>query len=112
MLCNVTGTERYYNAQESACLECEGNVMAPLLMGIGVAVAAVVLIKLWVRFKPHRNVPALAKLADRIARAFTQLSLRAKLKQMLSFYQVATRVGTVCTCRARTPPQTSPGATP
>ena len=74
---------------------CEGDVAAPLVIGIVVALVVVVIALLWARFQPHRNVRALAKLGDRLSRLFAQLSLRPKLKQLLSFYQVATRVSSV-----------------
>ena len=32
-LCNVTDTSRYYDAAESACVLCEGNAAAPVLIG-------------------------------------------------------------------------------
>jgi hypothetical protein len=49
---------------------------------------------LW-RFKPYRRVPLLARLARLFMRLFVQLSLRSKAKQLLGFYQIATRIGDV-----------------
>ena len=94
-LCNVSGTSRYYDPGESACLVCEGNAAAPLVLGIVGALVVVVVALLWARFQPHRNVPAIARLGGWAWRLFSQLALRAKLKQMLAFYQVATRISDV-----------------
>ena len=57
------------------------------------AVALVVAVLLWLR--PDRKVPCLVRLSLRLRALYTQISLRAKFKQCLSFYQVATRVPTV-----------------
>ena len=43
----------------------------------------------------HRRIGCLARLGRRLSRLSKQLSLRAKGKQLLGFYQVATRVATV-----------------
>ena len=94
-LCNVTDTSRYYNSEESACVLCEGNAAAPLLIGIFCVLAVIVFSLVWARFQPHRKVRALAKLSARLVRVSKQLSLRAKGKQLLSLYQVATRISGV-----------------
>ena len=65
------------------------------MIGIIVAVVLLAVSLLWARFKPHRNVKFLVRVGVRLAHIFARLSLRAKGKQMLSFYQVATRVSTV-----------------
>mgnify|MGYP003329827003 CR=1 FL=1 len=57
---------------------------------VAMVVVAAAVVALWVWRKPHRTVPAIARLGGWAWRLFAQLSLRAKLKQMLSFYQVAT----------------------
>jgi len=103
--CNVSDTSRYYDAGSSACLPCEGAAEGPMLFGGGVALAALAAVLLWWRFQPHRNVAApawphrtatLAKLARQLSRlsaaVWRQRSLRPKGKQLLGFYQIATRV--------------------
>jgi len=94
-LCNVTDDSRYYSPDVSECLACEGDWEAS--MGIFAAGVVVVLaaISLCARFQPHRAVPSLARVATRARRLYAQLSLRPKLKQTLSFYQVVTRVADV-----------------
>ena len=94
-LCNTTDTSRYYDGENSECLPCESSATTPLVVGgIGVVVVVVATL-LWVRFEPHRNVAMLARLWARASRLTTRLSLRPKLKQMLSFFQVATRIADV-----------------
>ena len=87
-LCNVTDSSRYYDAGESACLECSGSLAATLLTGFGVIIACAGAALLWWRIKPHRTVPRLAWLWLRLKRLWRQLSLRPKCKQLLGFYQV------------------------
>ena len=94
-LCNVTDTSRYFSAEASACLPCEGSAGASILIGIGSSLAAIVVGLVVVFMKPHRNVPALSMLSRWLARMYSQLSLRAKAKQLLGLYQVATRISDV-----------------
>ena len=97
-LCNVSDTTRYYDDESSACLPCEGGAEGPMLLGGSVAVAALAAVLLWGRFQPHRNVRSLARLVrrlSRLSRLSAQLSLRPKGKQLLGFYQIATRVSDV-----------------
>ena len=94
-LCNVTDTSRYYDADESECALCEGSATLPAII---VAVLTVILIAfalLCARFKPHRKLRGLARLSDSMQRTSAQLSLHAKGKQLLGFYQVATRISAV-----------------
>ena len=94
-LCNVTDTSRYYDGDKSECLPCEGSVAVPLVLGVVAVLATVVIVLLWLRFKPHRHIGSLDRLSQRLSRLYNQLSLRAKGKQLLGFYQVATRVASV-----------------
>ena len=94
-LCNVTDTTRYYAASESSCLACKGNAELPIIVGVGVVLLAIFIGLLWTRFSKVSCAPCLARLGSRSARIFMQLSLRPKLKQLLGFYQVATRIADV-----------------
>jgi len=94
-LCNVTDTSRYYDGERSECLPCEGSAAVPLVLGVVAVLATVVIVLLWLRFEPHRRIGCLARLSQRLSRLYNQLSLRAKGKQLLGFYQVATRVASV-----------------
>ena len=73
----------YYDVGASACVVCEGDAVAPIMLGCGVFFAAAIGALLWVRFMPHRNVRCLARLVRRAAQLSAQLSLRPKGKQLL-----------------------------
>ena len=94
-LCNVTDTSRYFSVGASACLPCEGSAGTPILLGVGVLVAAIAICLLLVHMKPHRKIPALGKLLRWLTRMHSQLSLRAKVKQLLGLYQIATQISAV-----------------
>ena len=94
-LCNVSDRSRYYDTEQSECVVCKVDAVAPLLRGCGLTLLAVVIVLLFTRFKPYRRVPLLARLARWLTRLFVQLSLRSKAKQLLGFYQIATRIGDV-----------------
>ena len=86
-LCNVSDGSRYYDEGESACLECQGSVAVFFAVG-AVAVLALLLLLRWcLRSKPCELSPKLARLWRRVSRVYRALSLRAKLKQMIAFYQ-------------------------
>ena len=84
-LCNVTDRSRYFSRDSSACLVCEADAGAPLALGFSLFIAVLAIVLLWARFKPHRNVRWLARLVPWTLRLSTQLSLRPKCKQLLSF---------------------------
>lgn len=94
-LCNVSDRSRYYDSEQSACVVCKVDAVAPLLRACGLILLVVVIVLLFWRFKPYRRVPLLARLARWFMRLFVQLSLRSKAKQLLGFYQIATRIGDV-----------------
>ena len=60
------------------------------LAGVLVALLVPAAIFLWRR--PDRKVKCLVQLSLRLKSLYAQLSLRPKVKQMLGFYQIATRV--------------------
>ena len=66
-----------------------------MVRGVCLIMLALIIMMLFARFKPHRRVPLLARLDRWLQRLFVQLSLRSKGKQLLGFYQIATRVGDV-----------------
>ena len=94
-LCNVSDRSRYYDSEQSACVVCKVDAVAPLLRACSLILLVVVIVLLFWRFKPYRRVPLLARLARWFMRLFVQLSLRSKAKQLLGFYQIATRIGDV-----------------
>jgi hypothetical protein len=94
-LCNVSDGPRYYDTDASDCLVC-GDEAASKIVTLVVmvpAVALVAIVLLWLR--PDRKINCLVRLSLRLRALYAQISLRAKFKQCLSFYQVATRVPTV-----------------
>ena len=94
-LCNVTDVSRYYNIEESACLPCEANTMVIPLVICGAIIAGIAVSLCCRRFRKRCNVPSLVRLSRKLRRLLSHLSLRAKMKQLLGFYQIATRVSDV-----------------
>ena len=107
-LCNVSDGSRFY--KESACLPCKGDaVMMPAVV-CGAAIAAIALAVLCRRLRsrcwnvnkrnqPERRCSVLRgfflRLTRKLRQLLTKLSLKAKAKQLLGFFQVATRVADV-----------------
>ena len=91
-LCNVSDGSRYYNADESACLVCNDDAAGKVatLVTVVLAIALVAMLLLWLR--PDQKVKCMVRMSHRLTSLYTQISLRAKFKQCLGFYQVATRV--------------------
>ena len=80
-LCEVRDDSEYYNTEESKCLPCEGNLLLTVLAIVAVVVAAAGLLTLWRRLRHRLPLRAIA-LAGWLWRVYTQLSLRAKIKQV------------------------------
>ena len=93
--CNVTDASRYYDSEASECKLCEGRVVAPVLIGIALLVSAVGLALACARYKACRLPPGIRLLGRKVRRRLAQLSVKAKCKQLLGFYQVATRISQV-----------------
>ena len=109
-LCNVTDGSRFYSPEKSACLPCKADavVLPAVVCSSAIAVIALAMLCKCLRSrcfpKPktkktdERKAPlrrCLYRLARRLRRLLTQLSLKAKAKQLLGFFQVATRVADV-----------------
>ena len=75
-LCNVSDRSRYYDSEQSECVVCKVDAVAPLLRACGLILLVVVFMLLLWRFKPYRRVPLLARLARLFMRLFVQLSQR------------------------------------
>ena len=95
-LCNVSDRSRFYSQDDSACIPCKGEERA-LLVVLSVAILAAFVAVLWRRFKPHRRIQRLVWLMHRLMRFSNRVSLHAKCmsKQLLSFYQIVTRISDV-----------------
>ena len=90
-VCEVRDDSVYYNAKESSCMPCEGNALLTVLVVVGGCAGVAGLLSLWMRLR-HRLPLRVIAMLGWLWRLYTQLSLRAKIKQMMSFYQVATRI--------------------
>ena len=90
-LCNVTDNSRFFDNHDQECKACE-DVLLQMVV-ITLVVAAIVLAALacyW--FKLSRTFRCLARALAWLSRLASQ---RAKLKQLLGFYQVVTRIGDI-----------------
>jgi hypothetical protein len=92
-LCKVRDQSEYYSASEHKCVPCKGNFVLVVLGVIMAAGAGLVghRLGLWRRCR-HRFSRRTVELVGWVGRLYTQLSLRAKIKQMMSLYQVVTRI--------------------
>ena len=87
MLCTVRDTSHYYSSDESACLPCEGNEFWPLWIGLGV-LAGFGLLGVGRHYRqrvPRRLRVLLRSRHSRFLGVYSQISLRAELKQMMTF---------------------------
>ena len=106
-LCNVTDGSRFYSPEGSACLPCKGGAVVMPTVVCGAVIATIALAVLCRRLRSRcRTVPkqnktkgkhaaSLLRLARKLRKLLTHLSLKAKTKQLLGFFQVATRVADV-----------------
>ena len=108
-LCNVTDGSRFYSPEKSACLQCKSDAWVLPAVVCSSAIAAIALAVacrcVWSRYcikpktKETERKAALQRcphrLTRRLRRLLSQLSLKAKAKQLLGFFQVATRVADV-----------------
>ena len=77
-LCNVTDGSRYYDAYASACLVCGKDAAGQIATLICVVLAVLLLVGLFLRFRPDRKIKCLVRLSLRLTSLYTQISLRAK----------------------------------
>ena len=99
-LCNVTDGSRFYSPEKSACLPCSDSWVLPAIVCSSVIAAmALAMVCRCVRSRyctePKTKDERKAALRRRLRRLLSQLSLKAKAKQLLGFFQVATRVADV-----------------
>eukprot|EP00964_Phaeocystis_antarctica_P001482 scaffold788_cov74-Phaeocystis_antarctica.AAC.1 len=90
-----SGSRLYYSRSTRTCKECTGDLVAPISTAVGIAVVLAGLGALYYVYMPHRRVPWLRMLLLRGTTMVAAFSLRAKAKQCVGFYQVATSVATV-----------------
>ena len=87
-LCTIRDRSHYYSSSKSACLLCEGNLLLPILLMAGVFVALLALAGVYQRCK-RRSPLRLQVMLAYLGKLCAQLSLRAKLKQLLAFCEHA-----------------------
>ena len=93
-LCTIQDATHYYSSDESACLKCKETVLWPLWAVLAAFLALLGLLGVWWRCKmrPPRRLQAMFRWVWGV---YAQLSLGAKIKQLLAFYQVVTRLAEV-----------------
>jgi len=93
-LCTTQDEMHYYNSDESACLKCKESVLWPLWAALGAFLTLLGLLGVWWRCKLQtpRRIQAMFRWVWGV---YAQLSLGAKIKQLLAFYQVVTRLADV-----------------
>ena len=79
-VCNVTDGSRYFDSDQSACVECGDTAATPLAALVG-ATLAVLLLFCWCGFRQPCK-----RLRNVVYQALPKI--RAPLKQMVAFYQV------------------------
>ena len=93
-ICDESNISSYYSFSASDCKECP-DPEAPIAVIAALVVFALVVTVAWYLVDPFRTIRCLRRLKFRLNRLVEQLSLRAKLKQLVSFYQVACRIESV-----------------
>ena len=87
-LCNVTDGSRYYDDDSSACLECgDGGTAATYALSAALVAAALAVLALLSSLRRRVRHSRTLRLLRHVAR-----DVRAKVKQMIAFYQIATKV--------------------
>ena len=86
--CNVTDGSRYFSFSTSTCKVCTGNAVTPVALTVVAILVAMGLVYLYRRVDPHERFPKFQVLYLRAISVFNTVSLRAKMKQCVGFYQV------------------------
>ena len=87
-LCNVTDGSRYYDKSEMACLPCEEGATAT---SVSIIIGAVLILVLAVLLLAVCRARA-SRFSQRLVSMYGALNLRAKIKQLISLYQIAARI--------------------
>jgi len=95
--CNVTDGTRFFSHSTSSCKECTGNIGTPAGNIIVIVLLCVILALLGflVQFKPHERYPWFQMAVTRAIDLANSVGFRAKFKQVMGFYQIATRIQVV-----------------
>ena len=87
----------YYSRSTRTCKKCSGDLALPISTVVGIAIVLAGLGALYYAYMPHRRVPWLRMLLLRGSTMVAALSLRAKAKQCVGFYQVRHSCTRTCT---------------
>ena len=90
--CNVTDGSRYFSLTTSSCKVCTGSTANPLVAGAVLVVVLAGLALLYNKFRPHERLPWFQMVRLRAVTVGNSISLRAKVKQVVGFYQVVTNI--------------------
>ena len=90
--CNVTDGSRYFSVATSTCKECTGSTANPIISLVALFLFVGGLAYAYSKFKPHERFAWFRVLRMRSVTMMSSISLRAKLKQCVGFYQVATNI--------------------
>ena len=94
-LCNVTDGSRYYDSDTSSCLACSDDVTAAtigLVLGVMAAVLVALATLVLIRRRFSKQCGRLYKWGINL---YLGLNLRSKLKQLVTLYQIITKLETV-----------------
>ena len=77
-MCNVSDGSRYFDADESECLVCGSNAAGKVATLVCVSLAVVLVVCLFLRFRPDRKSKFVVDFSLRVSSLYAQISLRAK----------------------------------
>jgi len=69
---------RYYDADTSECLACDEDLAGSIATFVCVVLVMILLIALFLYFRPDRKVECLVQFALRLHSLYTQMNLRVK----------------------------------
>ena len=90
--CNVTDGSRYYSVASSTCKECTGSTANPIIAVVVLCLFVAGMVYVYSKFRPHERFAWFRMLRIRTVTMIHSISLRAKMKQCVGFYQVATNI--------------------
>ena len=90
--CNVTDGSRYYSVASSTCKACTGSTANPIIAVVVLCLFVAGMVYVYSKFKPHERFAWFRMLRIRTVTMIHSISLRAKMKQCVGFYQVATNI--------------------
>ena len=101
--CNTTDSSHYFSPVNSRCVECEAqNIGSIIGIVIAVVVGVAIVVVVVLCFKSHQRAKWLNKVIQQVdiiyqsaQTLYERVEMRGKLKQMITFYQISTRIDVV-----------------